>query len=133
MTPEVEKAVEEIKTLFSDHKIEVEAVSDGGARVIVDDIEIGAQYSPSKTWMGFIIGFQYPRADVYPHYISSEVKRNDGQERKDGHPLGEGFSGPLLWQERNCTQISRRSNKLDPTIDTAVTKLVKVIEWVKLR
>lgn len=127
MTPEVDKAIEEIKALFSANTVEVEPVSDGGARVIVHDIEIGSQYTPNKSWIGFIVGFQYPRADVYPHHVDPEVKRVDGK------PLGEGFSGPLLWQERNCTQVSRRSNKLDPTIDTAATKLVKVIEWLKSR
>lgn len=127
MTPEVEKAVEEIKTLFSVNRVEIEAVADGGARIIVHDIQLAATYSPQVTWIGFIIGFQYPRADVYPHYIDHVVKR------VDENPLGEAFSGPMKWQERDCIQISRKSNKLDPSVDTAATKLAKVIEWINSR
>lgn len=125
MTPEIKKAVEEIQSMFDDHVVEIEDVADGGARVIVNDIQLTAAYSPQVTWIGFIIGFQYPRADVYPHYIDQTIKRSDGT------PLGEGFSGPVKnWQERDCIQISRKSNRLDPGIDTAATKLVKVIEWI---
>ena len=127
MTPEVEKAVEEIKDVFSGHEIDVEAVADGGVRVIIHDIKLNDTYDPQQTWVGFIIGFQYPRADVYPHYIDPAIKRQDGKI------LGEGFSGPMEWQKMNCVQVSRRSNKLDPSIDTAATKLVKVIEWIKSR
>ena len=127
MTPEVEKAVEEIKTLFKAHKVDVEPVADGGARVIVHDVQLSEKYNPQITWVGFIIGFQYPRADVYPHHIDHSVKRTDG------NPLGEAFSGPVKWQDRDCIQISRKSNKLDPSVDTAATKLAKVIEWMKSR
>jgi|SRR5581483_2393084 len=124
MTPEVEKAVEEVKAAFKGHDIEVDPVSDGGARVIVRGIALSATYSVQETWVGFIIGFQYPRADVYPHHIDQSVKR------KDGKPLGQGFSGPVKWQDRDCIQVSRKSNKLDPNVDTAATKLAKVIEWI---
>ena len=124
MTPEVENAVQEIKDLFSDKEIEVEGLNDGGARVIVKDIELSSNYIPQVTWIGFIIGFQYPRADVYPHFIDPTIKR------VDENALGEGFSGPVEWQSRNCIQVSRRSNKLDPSIDTAATKLAKVINWI---
>jgi hypothetical protein len=127
MTPEVTKAIEELKIVFGESNVEVTLVEGGGARVIIKGIDIGAKYSPSSTWMGFVIGFQYPRADVYPHYIDAAVIRVDGKL------LGEGFSGPMLWENQNCLQISRRSNRLDPLIDTANTKLHKVIDWLKSR
>jgi len=127
MTPEVQQAVDEIKTAFSNHTIEVSEVGDGGACVVIQDVFIGDQYEPCNTWVGFIIGFQYPRADVYPHYVTSELKR------KNGESLGEGFSGPTEWQDRQAIQISRSSKRLNPLIDTALTKLAKVIEWVKSR
>lgn len=124
MTPEVKKAIEEIKTLFSKNKVESEAVSDGGARVIVHNIQLTETYIPRTTWVGFIIGFQYPRADVYPHHIDHTIKR------VDGNLLGQGFSEKMKWQEQDCIQVSRKSNKLDPNVDTAATKLAKVIEWI---
>jgi len=124
MTPDIEKATKEIRSYYSKNKIEIEDVADGGARVIVHDIQLSEIYTPKITWIGFIIGFQYPRADVYPHYIDHTIIRSDGK------PFGGGFSGPVKWQERDCIQISRKSNKLDPSVDTAATKLAKVIEWI---
>src|SRR4051794_13462154 len=107
MTPDVERAITELKDSFEGHKIEVEEESQGGAYIIVHDLEIGSQYSPSKTWIGFMIGFQYPTADVYPHHIDGKVKRVDDQ------PLLNPFS-KTNWRDKDVWQISRRTNKLDP-------------------
>ena len=102
----------------------------GGAYVVVGDQEYGQQYEPERGWVGFLITFQYPHADVYPHFVAG------GLRRKDGRALGEGFSGPRTWAGRpgeQVVQISRRSNRLNPAVDTAATKLAKVLEWVRGR
>lgn len=124
MNPEVEKAIEEIKTCFPGHKVEIENEPQGGAYVIVHDLEFGAKYAPSKHWIGFLIDFQYPRSDVYPHFIDRAVIRTDGGQ------FGGGFSS-ATWQQREATQISRKSNRLNPAIDTAAFKLAKVLEWLR--
>lgn len=125
MTEEVQQAIEEIKLHYGE--LEVTEVSDGGARVIVKSVKYGDQYNPSSGWIGFVIGFQYPRADVYPHFVSPDLKRVDSK------PLGEGFSQNNNWNEINTIQVSRRSNRLDPLIDTAATKLAKVLLWMQSR
>lgn len=124
MTPEVSTAIAQIEDAFPEKAIDIFDLGDGGARVILQNIELSQSYTPQTTWIGFIIGFQYPRADVYPHYIDPEIKRIDA------NALGEGFSGPMEWQGRNSIQVSRKSNRLDPTVDTAATKLAKVIDWI---
>jgi hypothetical protein len=125
MTPEVEQAVEEIRTSFEGHRVDVESEPQGGAYVIVYDLSVGDHYVPATTWFGFLITFQYPRADVYPHFIDAQLQRADGRAH------GAGFSGPTQWRDRQAIQISRRSNRLNPAVDTAATKLAKVIEWMK--
>lgn len=127
MTPDVERAVEEVKRAHVGHHVEVVPEPQGGAYVRVDDLEIGEQYEPSRTWIGFLIPYLYPRADCYPHFMDGAVKRSNGQ------PLGVSFSGPVVWQERSAIQISRRSNRLNPLTDTAALKLAKVLEWIRLR
>lgn len=127
MTPEVQQAIEEIKTNFPNTQIDIEEESQGGAHVTVHDLDIGSQYIPAKSWVVFTIGFQYPMADVYPHFINSEIKREDGKE------LGEGFSRGQTWQKKEAIQVSRRSNHLNPLLDTAATKLHKVLEWIRSR
>jgi hypothetical protein len=127
MTPEVEVAVEEIKRTWAGHRLEVEPEPQGGAYVVVHDLPIGDQYQPSTSWVGFLITFQYPRADIYPHFLTAELRR------VDGHALGESFQQPIPWRGQTATQISRASRNLDPTVDTAATKLAKVLAWVRSR
>ncbi len=127
MTPEVERAIGQIQQALPDHEVEVIEEQQGGAYVIVSGIDIGPVFNLSKVWCGFLITFQYPSADVYPHYLGPVFTRVDGQA------LGESFSGPTEWLNRSCIQVSRRSNHLDPSIDTAATKLLKIISWVRSR
>lgn len=127
MTPEVEQAIKDIQLIFDGHRIDVEPESQGGAYLRVHDLLLGDRYVPAKTWVGFLITFQYPRADVYPHFIDSQVRRADGRAH------GAGFSGPIQWRDHSALQISRRSNRLNPSVDTAATKLAKVLEWIRMQ
>jgi hypothetical protein len=127
MTPDVEVAVAEIHEAFSGHRVEVEPEGQGGAYVVVHDLPLGDQYVPSTSWMGFLIGFQYPYSDCYPHFVAGTLRRADGR------PLGEGFSGLMEWRNRSAIQVSRRSNRLNPATDTALLKLLKVLEWIRSR
>ncbi|MBD3676356.1 MAG: hypothetical protein HUJ26_22835 [Planctomycetaceae bacterium] len=125
MTPEVEEAIQELKKTFGDDNLSVTPDSDGGAFVIIHNIDLGEKYQPPVTWIGFRITFQCPEADVYPHFIDGNVKRSDGTK------FGKGFSGPRKWQERHSLQISRRSHHINPLVDTPTTKLIKVIQWIQ--
>lgn len=127
MTPKVKKAIEEIKVTFPDNTVVVEENPDGGASVIVQNVFLGNQYTPSTTWIGFGINFQYPYSDVYPHYLDSNVKRTDNSN------LGAGFSGPITWQGRSVIQVSRRSPNWKPDEDIAAEKLAKVLDWINTR
>jgi hypothetical protein len=82
MTPEVSGAIEEIKAMFPDSPVLSEEDGEGGAYCIVAGLAIGSQYEPSIATIGFRIAFQYPRADVYPHYVLGGVRRRDGQSRQ---------------------------------------------------
>jgi len=127
VTPEVEAAVKEVEQSFPGCRVEVEPDSDGGAFVVVWDVSVGPTYVPETVWVGFRITFQYPRADVYPHFFDPAIRR------KDGNALGEGFSNATDWRGRPVMQVSRRSNRLNPEVDTAATKLAKVLEWVRTK
>lgn len=127
LTPEVAEAIEEIRAAYPGHPVAVEPDGQGGAYAVVDQLEIGDQYAPSTTWVGFQIGFQYPQADVYPHFIDAGVRRLDSRA------LGDSFSGPTTWRDRAAVQVSRRSNHLNPATDTAALKLGKVLAWIQSR
>ena len=124
MTPEVSAAVEEIRQTFAGHTVDVEEEAQGGASVVVRDLDVGNRYKPASTWIGFLITFQYPAADVYPHFTVG------GFARADDTALGNGFS-VVQWREMPAVQISRRSNRWNPAADTAAGKLLKLLEWMK--
>jgi hypothetical protein len=125
MTPEVSTAIDEIRAAFPDAAISVREEADG-AIVLIESVDPGEPYVQRVTWIGFRITFQYPYADVYPHFVRGDLTRTDGQ------PLGEGTS-QATFEDRPAVQLSRKSNRLNPTTDTAVIKLHKVLAWLRTR
>ncbi len=126
MTPEVAEAIEEIRSSFLEAALEAREDGEGGAVVLVDPVDPGPQYQQRVTWVGFRITFQYPYADVYPHFVRGDLTRVDGA------PLGEGTS-VTTFEGRPSVQLSRRSNRLNPETDTAAIKLHKVLTWLRSR
>jgi hypothetical protein len=127
MTPEVQAAVNEIVEAFPSCRLETAEDGQGGAIVTLHDIPLDAsRFQQGNSWFGFHITHTYPYADVYPHFVRHDLSRRDGK------PLGEGTS---LGSFRNqaAIQISRRSNRHDPTTHTALLKLCKVIRWLNSR
>lgn len=126
LTPQVEQAITDIQAAFPDRPLVVREDGEGGARVIVENVALGPPYHQRETWVGFHITFPYPSSDVYPHFVRGDLSRLDGR------PLGEAMS-PNSFLERPAVQISRKSNRLNPAADTALYKLLKVIQWLKTR
>ncbi len=131
MKQAVEQAIDEIRKSFLGHQVDVEADDDGGAFVKVHNLCLGPQYEPERSWVAFHVTFQYPFADVYPHFVPGGLKR------KDGAVLGEAFNAGSEWKTPSGSEpavcVSRRSNHWDSTADTAVIKLDKVLAWIKSR
>ena len=126
VTPEVRQAVEELAAGFPSADIRADADGEGGAYVVVDSVPLSDVYEQRETWVGFRITYQYPFADVYPHFVRSDLRR------VDGNALGSGTS-TSEFQGRSAIQLSRRSNHRNPTRDTALLKLHKVLRWLNDR
>jgi hypothetical protein len=124
ITAPVEKAIGEIRSSFQDCPVEADTDGAGGAFLIVRNILLGPPYAQPDTWIRFQITFQYPYADVYPHFARHDLTRLDGRG------LGEGF-GNAQFRNQPAIQISRKSNKLNPATDTALLKLLKVLQWLR--
>jgi Prokaryotic E2 family E len=121
---EVQQAIEEVREFFPGCGLDIDEDGQGGAFVVVGNVDVSSKYKPTSTWCGFQITFQYPRADVYPHFIDGAIVRADGK------PHGQGIS-TTTWRNRCALQLSRKSNRWDSTVDTAATKLAKVLEWLR--
>ena len=120
----VAQAIEELRSTFEACNVEVEADGAGGALVVVRGVPLGCPYVQANAWFGFHVTYQYPYADVYPHFTNAELARSDGSG------LGSGF-GSASFRGQPAIQISRRSNGLNPETDTAALKLLKVVKWMK--
>jgi hypothetical protein len=124
MKPDVERAIAEIREAYSETTTTVREDGEGGVYVILEEADPGFVYRERVTWIGFRITFQYPYSDTYPHYVRGDLSRSDGR------PLGEGMSQNQSFEGRPAVQISRRSNHLDPSTQTALIKLQKVLAWL---
>jgi hypothetical protein len=62
---------------------------------------------------------------VYPLFVRPDLSRTDGAA------LGAGFQA-VKWGPKGDrgVQLSRRSNRLNPAVDTAATKALKVLKWL---
>ena len=120
----VAQAIDEIKHRFEGHNVTWVEDGDGGAKVTVHDLALGTLYNQESTWLAAHIVYSYPDADVYPHFVRQDLSRVDDR------PLGDGTS-MQTWEGQPAIQLSRRSNHLDPEIDRADLKFLKVIDWLR--
>lgn len=128
MTPEVQQAIRELQEAFSDERVVATPDEEGGADVIVKEVSLGERFTPASVWIGFRLSFQYPNSDVYPHFVTGKLKHADGSD------IGrDGISGPVEWRAHQALQLSRKSNRWNPATDTALLKLLKVVEWLKAK
>jgi len=124
----VVEAVEQICRHFSSATVTTKEDGQGGAYVLVDQVDLGDLYTEvtRSTWIGFHIAFQYPIADVYPHHVRPDLARVD----KRG--LGQGMGNAQFpGFDRPSVQFSRRTKEAVWGKQTALLKLLKVIEWAR--
>ena len=129
MKAEVEEAIEEIRRAFPALTVDVTPDPDGGAYVRVHDVDLGPQFSPRNSWCVFRITFQYPCADVYPHYFVNKIQRVSGGDLPGGFHVDNTCTVNEVSEP--ATMVSRRSNRLNPATDTAALKLQKVLDWIR--
>jgi len=126
LTSKVSEAVEQIRTNFPESVLLAREDGQGGATVRIEAMPLGSPYVQPETWVGFRVTFQYPYADVYPHFVRPDLARLDGRA------LGEAIT-PSTFDGQPALQLSRRSNQLNPATDTALIKLLKVMDWLRRR
>jgi hypothetical protein len=138
MKPEVEAAVQEIVLGMPDAHVESKEDDDGGAYVQLEPVDLGDKYAPASTWIGFHITFPYPEADVYPHFIDAEVKFVGFDSAGNPHPaeylptsISRGHRSPGF--DQPALQVSRRSNRRNAAHDSALNKLLRVLEFLRTR
>ena len=124
MKPHVANALHELDRAFPSSSVHSREDGKGGAYVIVEDVPIGPKYAPASTWLGGHITALYPYADIYPLFIDAGVRRLDGVA----------FEVPVTpnaeFERRPALQVSRRNNHTQNYPQTAVSKFLKVQQFL---
>ncbi len=121
----VEAAIREVETSFAPSRVVAEPDGRGGAHVIVERVPLGPPFVQSEIWVGAHLPAQLPYSDVYPVFVSGELKRVDSEPLKPPITAGHTFLG------RSAVQISRRSNGVDLSAQSAAMKMQKVLHWMR--
>jgi hypothetical protein len=138
MKPAVARAIEELTAGAPGGEVRALPDVDGGAFVIVDGIEIGSCFDPATSWIGFHLTWPYPDADVYPHFIDAGIRYVGSGKAPNEHPDGNlptsltrGAEMPGF--DLKAIQVSRRSNHRAADTDTALRKLLRIVDFLKTR
>ncbi len=123
LTPEVTAALDVVAKAFPRATLTVREDGQGGALVIVEPVPLGPPYVQTSTWIGFHVTHLHPQADIYPHHVRGDLSR------RDSAALGSGTS-PSSFEGRPSIQLSRRSNRRDAAMDTALLKMQRVVSWL---
>jgi len=121
--PVVAVAIDEIKAEFTEAVVTFVPDAQGGARVVVDEIELRSPRFQRATWIGFYITFVHPSADIYPHYVRPDLIVN-------GSAVAPPLHANHQFLDRPAMMLSRINRNHDPAADTALLKLHKVVEWL---
>ena len=125
MNLEVSQAVDELRRAFPGCKVDATDDGDGGARFVMDGVDLGERYNPRRTWLGAHIPALYPYADIYPVFMDAGVGRADGGAFQAPITPGAQFEG------RPAIQISRRNNHAEHYPQTAVSKILKILGFLE--
>jgi hypothetical protein len=137
MIEHVETSLNALREGMAGHVVRVQEDGSGGAYVIVDDIEIGDRYAPTRAWIGFHVTYAED-ADVYPHFIDPGVRYVGPGPAPNEHPDGNLPTAMSRGQTMPgfnlaAIQVSRRSNQRNGDTDSPLMKLLRVIEFVRTR
>jgi hypothetical protein len=125
MKTEVSNAISELQRAFPSSSIKVDEDGQGGAYFTLEELDLGARFTPREAWLGAHIPAQYPYADIYPLFMNPAVQRADGLPFEVPITHGAHFNG------RPAIQISRRNNHAHTHPQTAVAKMVKVLDFLE--
>jgi hypothetical protein len=125
MKLEVSQAIEELGRKFPGCDLTFEDDGSGGARVLLDNVDLGDKLAPAQGWLGGHITGLYPYADIYPLFIGAEVKR------ANGHAFVAPITTGHMFRGRPALQISRRNNRMQPIGQPAYAKFLKVLDFLK--
>lgn len=124
LTPTVQKAIAELADRFGEANVTLEHDGQGGARVTMTCVPLPAGLDRSESWVGFVIPYDYDDVQVYGHHFPADLRCANGCALTGGG-IGQG-----QWNGMGSLVVSRSSNRWRKGTDTALLKLLKVVEFL---
>lgn len=125
MNQDVVDAIAELERAFPDAPVHVVEDGSGGARVRIEDVDLGERFTPRRTWIGGHLTALYPNADIYPVFIGADVQRSDGV------PFIVPITSGATFMDRPALQVSRMNNQLHLARQTALSKFNKILHFLE--
>lgn len=126
MNPTVVGAVEEVEASFPDCTVTSTPDGSGGAWVDIAGVDLGDRWNEGPHTLSFHIAASCPYADVYPLFLDERARLTDGTL-----PTAVSPGVTCHTDSRTAVQVSRRSNRWDPMMDTPANKVAKVLAWLR--
>lgn len=126
INPSVAAAIDEVAAAFPDNTVTSTPDASGGAWVDIAAVDLGAAWNDGPHMLSFHIAPSCPYADVYPLFLDADARLVDGTV-----PGGVSVGVTFHTDARIGVQVSRRSNRWDPAIDTPANKAAKVLAWLR--
>ncbi|KAA9105520.1 hypothetical protein [Microbacterium rhizomatis] len=130
LAEDVAEALEQLVASFPDAVVTHREDGVGGTFVKVEPLALGDRFNLRSSWIGFHLVYSYPEAQVYPHVCAPGLTLRDGTALQSGDGFQQVAWGPDGDTEP-VTQLSRSSRNWDPDLDTAASKLHRILEWLR--
>lgn len=128
----VEAVIADLRAVYGGDHVLMIPDGQGGAWVEIDQVELGEAYIQPTTFLVFLLPFNLPGADIYPMFVRDDLARSDGRQLGDGLQRTT-LSWPGQPSQRPVVQVSRRTRGGAFTVQSAVQKTEKVLEWLRNR
>ncbi len=125
VTPEVHEAVREIVANFPGSTVLAWSDGEGGAFVVIDDVDVGEAWVPRISWLGCRILNAYPEADVYPLFVRGDLARSDRA------PLVAPMNPSQRFAEKPAVMVSRTSPRRSASTASAAVRLINTLSFLR--
>lgn len=123
--PEVQQALAEVTANINEGVLLAWPDGEGGAFVVVDDLDLGERWAPRQGWLGCRILNSYPDSELYPFYIRADARRVDGVDLSAPFNLGQSLFG------QPATTVSRQPNRPIKGPRSAAVRFINVVDFVR--
>lgn len=118
----VAEGIRLLEVCFED-RVRYEPDGEGGAFVVVEGIDLGANWTVPRAELTFHLAYNYPASAIYPYYLPAGVIPASGSMPP--------ALQQVVWRETPVIQVSLRHANWDPRRDNALGAVMQTQDWLR--